>query len=92
MRWDSGEDGRETLAALRATYEPLLAGLAEALLLEMPAWMPVNEASDIWQGGHRGLIASRLVEQLADRRETSETTLAGQAPLGRKLRTLLTRG
>ncbi len=91
LQWDGGVDARETLIALRATYEPLLAGLSEALLLELPAWMPHDDASDVWQGGHRGLIAGRLVEQLADRREASETTLAGHEPLGRKLRTLLSR-
>ena len=91
LRWEGAADARETLVALRATYEPLLDGLAEALLLEMPAWMPEQDALDIWQGGHRGLIAGRLVEQLADRREASENTLAGRAPLGRKLRTLLSR-
>ena len=90
LRWDGGTDARETLVALRATYEPLLDGLAEALLLEMPAWMPEYDASDIWQGGHRGLIAGRLVEQLADRRE-ADPTLAGHGPLGRRLRAVLSR-
>ena len=90
LRWDGGLDARETLVALRATYEPLLDGLAEALLLEMPAWMPQDDASDIWQGGHRGLIAGRLVEQLADRRE-ADPTLAGHGPLGRRLRAVLSR-
>ncbi len=91
LRWDGGSGARETLVALRATYEPLLDGLAEALLLEMPEWLPQDDASDIWQGGHRGLIASRLVEQLADRRDQGVETLAGRGPLGRRLRSRLTR-
>ena len=91
LRWDGGSGARETLVALRATYEPLLDGLAAALLLELPRWMPEDDASDVWQGGHRGLIAGRLVEQLADRRDTSAETLAGAAPLGRKLRARLSR-
>ncbi len=67
LRWDAGPHGRETLAALRATYEPLLDGLARALLLQVPGWHPDEDASDNWQSGHRGLIASRLVEHLSAR-------------------------
>jgi hypothetical protein len=53
------------LAALRATYEPLLDGLASALLLSLPTWIATDEAADHWQRGYRGLIASRLIEQLS---------------------------
>ena len=66
LRWNGGEDTREVLAALRATYEPLLDGLASALLLSVPPWLPEEGATDHWEGGHRGLIARRLIEQLAD--------------------------
>ena len=89
LHWDAGPDGRETLTALRATYEPLLDGLARRLMLPLPAWIPEDDASDNWQGGHRGLIASRLVEQLADRSTAPAATLEGRGTLGRKLRARL---
>jgi hypothetical protein len=65
--WDSGPDGEATLAALRATYEPLLDGLARYLRLEIPRWLSITGAVDHWAGGHRGLIAGRLIEELSDR-------------------------
>jgi hypothetical protein len=65
LNWKGGSEGEETLAALRATYEPLLDGLASALLLSLPTWIATDEAADHWQRGHRGLIASRLIEQLS---------------------------
>jgi hypothetical protein len=66
LNWQGGPGGQETLAALRATYEPLLDGLSSALLLPIPGWIAADDASDHWQGGHRGLIASRLIALLAD--------------------------
>ena len=66
LDWDSNSDGETILAALRATYEPLLDGLARHLLLQIPNWLPVDGASDHWESGHRGLIAKRLVEELSD--------------------------
>jgi hypothetical protein len=36
LNWKGGSESEETLAALRATYEPLLDGLASALLLSLP--------------------------------------------------------
>ncbi len=89
LHWDAGPGGRETLAALRATYEPLLDGLARRLMLQLPNWMPDNDASDNWQSGHRGLIASRLVEQLADRGAAPPDTLDGSGSLAQKLRARL---
>ncbi len=41
-------DGRE-LAALRATYEPYVNGLAQYLLMPLPPWMPAPNAVDAWQ-------------------------------------------
>ena len=38
FRWETAE-AEELLAALRATYEPLLDGLASYLLLSLPEWM-----------------------------------------------------
>ncbi len=67
LHWGGGPDVQEILGALRATYEPLLDGLAAALLLPLPGWIPAHDAADHWQGGHRGLIASRLIEQLSER-------------------------
>ncbi len=65
--WVQGEDTRETLAALRATYEPLLDGLAERLLLSLPPWIADADAVDHWHRGHRGLMARRLLEELSGR-------------------------
>ncbi|HEX3126636.1 MAG TPA: hypothetical protein VH394_04845, partial [Thermoanaerobaculia bacterium] len=57
VRWTPATNADEILAALRATYEPLLDGLAKALLLPLPGWIATEEA-DHWQRGHRGRIAS----------------------------------
>ena len=89
LHWDAGPDGRETLAALRATYEPLLVGLARRLMLQLPRWLPEDDALDNWQGGHRGLIASRLIEQLADRSTEPADTMEGRGTLAQKLRARL---
>jgi Ion channel len=67
LAWKGGTEARATLAALRATYEPLLDGLASYLLIALPGWIGDDGATDHWERGHRGLIAARLVEQLADR-------------------------
>lgn len=67
VRWRAGDTGRDMLFALRATYEPLLDGLAGLLMISLPGFMPAAGASDHWQSGPRGLIAGRLVEQLAER-------------------------
>jgi Ion channel len=67
INWKGGSRTEETLAALRATYEPLLDGLATALLLPLPGWIATADAADHWQRGHRGLIATRLIEQLSQR-------------------------
>lgn len=63
--WEEEPDTEATLQALRATYEPLLDGLARHLLLTLPGWIPEADAADHWGRGHRGLLARRLVEQLA---------------------------
>ena len=65
--WTPGEETRETLGALRATYEPLLDGLSKRLLLPLPAWFAEADSTDHWERGHRGMIARRLVEELSDR-------------------------
>jgi hypothetical protein len=64
--WGKTENAREMLALLRATYEPLLDGLATHLLLRpLPGWVADEGATDHWERGHRGTIARRLVEELA---------------------------
>ena len=67
VNWKGGLQTEETLAGLRATYEPLLDGLATALLLPLPGWIATADAADHWHRGHRGLIATRLIEQLSER-------------------------
>ncbi|WP_428377094.1 potassium channel family protein [Lichenicoccus sp.] len=69
LKWTSDAQGARTLVALRATYEPLLAGLATILLLPLPGWVAADDAADHWQDGHRGQIASRLIKQLTDRND-----------------------
>ncbi len=63
--WSVGDDSRETLAALRGTYEPLLAGLAAFLLVPLPGWLPHDDVDDHWSSGHRGALTRRLIEDLS---------------------------
>ncbi len=86
LAWTTGEQTRETLAALRATYEPLLDGLARHLLLPLPGWIADKDATDHWEHGHRGTIASRLVEELSDRAGSLNLSHAGEGVGWRKLR------
>ena len=67
LAWSGGPRAEETLAALRATYEPLLDGLCQYLLLPLPGWTAGDDDADHWERGPRGLIASRLIEQLSSR-------------------------
>ncbi|TLU71421.1 potassium channel family protein [Lichenicoccus roseus] len=77
LRWTSDAQGAGTLVALRATYEPLLAGLGAALLLPLPGFMAADDAADHWQEGHRGVAVGRLIDQLSDRTEgTGKTSRA----------------
>ena len=71
VSWDGGPQAQETLAALRATYEPLLDGLSRHLLLPLPGWTAGEDDADHWERGPRGLIASHLVEQLSSRAGTA---------------------
>ena len=87
LSWRSG-DALQTLAALRSTYEPLLDALASRLLLRLPPWMATGEDADNWQVGPRGLIAARLVEQLAAQVDASADGTHG-GPLWRRLRARL---
>ena len=67
IAWDPGTSGLEALAALRATYEPLLDGLASYLMLNLPGWLPSDGGGDNWQQGPRGLLAGRLIDELSGR-------------------------
>ena len=86
--WTPGHETRETLAALRATYEPLLDGLAERLLLSLPSWLADDDATDHWARGHRGMIARRLLEELSDRSAPAMAEPV-EGPRWRKLRARL---
>ncbi|MDQ2802573.1 MAG: potassium channel family protein [Pseudomonadota bacterium] len=88
LTWNGGPEAEAMLAALRATYEPLLDGLASHLLLPLHGWIPDAAAADHWQRGPRGLIARRLIEQLASRTGARRPLpdLTGEGALWRRLR------
>ena len=91
LAWTEGEATRETLAALRATYEPLLDGLARHLLLPLPGWLAGEDDTDHWERGHRGTIARRLLDELSDRNNALEDREA-EGTGWRKLRARLKQG
>ncbi len=62
--WDNPE-AEALLAALRATYEPLLGALADHLLLRLPGWMPDPGHPDHWERGPRGALARHIVDELS---------------------------
>ena len=87
MAWEGGGDAATALQALRATYEPLLDGLARHLLLVLPGWVPDADATDHWERGHRGLLARRLIEQFSERSGLpDEIDVGDDANTWRKLR------
>jgi hypothetical protein len=90
VKWTSAANAEETLAALRATYEPLLDGLAGALLLPLPGWIATDDA-DHWQRGHRGLIASHLVEELSSRTDHGDDSGTRHDRISQRLRSRLRR-
>jgi hypothetical protein len=63
--WSSSEP-EELLADLRATYEPLLDGLAQYLLLALPEWNLRDTTRDHWVRGPRGTLARRLIDDLSE--------------------------
>jgi hypothetical protein len=86
----AGSQAFEALRALRATYEPLLDGLAQYLLLTLPDWIPSDEAAAHWTRGHRGLIAERLLDQLTKTPDAYQLGVAsGQGSPWRRLRAWL---
>jgi hypothetical protein len=64
--WNNS-DSEEILAHLRATYEPLLDGLARYLLLTLLEWNLRDAARDHWVRGPRGTLARRLIDDLSER-------------------------
>ena len=89
LRWNGGPEARELLASLRATYEPLLDGLGLRLMLPLTGWIAADDAADHWQRGHRGLIASKLIEELSDRSSRTNTNSNGPDKLSGRLRSFL---
>lgn len=83
--WSGGPQAEETLAALRATYEPLLDGLCRHLLLPLPGWTAGDDGADHWERGPRGLIAGRLVEQLSSRGGSAKAAETASVPWRRLL-------
>jgi hypothetical protein len=65
FEWNT-PDAEELLAALRATYEPLLDGLASYLLLPLQGWSAGDTARDHWVRGPRGTLARRLLDELSE--------------------------
>ena len=68
LDWHGGPAAEDILAALRATYEPLLENLSVALLLPLPGWIPAEDATDHWSRGHHGDLASLLIDELSSRK------------------------
>jgi hypothetical protein len=89
FNWETAK-AEELLAALRATYEPLLDGLASYLLLSLPGWSASVDARDHWVRGPRGTLAQRLVDELMLTGGTSERGAKGGSRW-RRLRSRLRR-
>ena len=85
LSWSDDPRAEETLAALRATYEPLLDGLCRYLLLPLPGWTAGDDDADHWERGPRGLIASHLIEQLSSRGGAPRPGEKGSVPWRRLL-------
>jgi hypothetical protein len=56
-------DAETRLANFRATYEPIICGLAEYLMIPLPNWA-IGEHRDNWEKDRRGKLAKRLVESV----------------------------
>jgi Ion channel len=88
--WGSAQ-AEELLAALRATYEPLLAGLASYLQLPLPNWGIREESRDYWARGPRGTLARRLVDEVLMSAEPGPERKTEQRLQWRRLRARLRR-
>jgi hypothetical protein len=78
VAWNGGASAADTLAAVRATYEPLLQGLGDYLLIPVPGWIEDDDSPDHWERGPRGIIARRLIVGLADGSISGEDGRAGK--------------
>jgi nitrate reductase NapE component len=87
--WSQAADCEQVLAAVRATYEPLLDGLARYLLLPLPEFLPDATTRDHWERGPRGTMARRLIEDLSDRGAPVATAMDHTTPLWRRVRARL---
>jgi hypothetical protein len=65
LTWNPSDEAPGTLAAVIATYEPLMQALADYLLTPLPPFVTTREAVDHWERGPRGVIARRLIDGLA---------------------------
>jgi hypothetical protein len=88
LRWNGGPEARDLLASLRATYEPLLDGLGLRLMLPLTAWIAADDSADHWQRGHRGLIVSKIIEELSDRASKPDGLSANDKPFSRRWKRL----
>ncbi|MBV9776747.1 MAG: two pore domain potassium channel family protein [Acetobacteraceae bacterium] len=93
LPWKGGPEAEEVLAALRATYEPMMDGLSSHLLLPLQGWTAQERLVDHWASGPRGLMAQRLVEELATPTLPSGPVAAAGRParLWRRVRARLRR-
>jgi len=86
LTWNGGADAEAVLAAVRATYEPMLEALSEYLLISLPGWIAPDDQVDHWERGPRGIIARRLIGGLADgsiSEEASQRDRRAQSWIGR---------
>ena len=74
---------------MRATYAPQLHGLADYLVTPLPGFAPTDEAPDHWDRGARGLIARRLVDDLAEDAERPQRPRRRGRTLAARLRNRL---
>ena len=72
LKWHGGPAAEEILAALRATYEPLLENLSAALLLPLPGWISAENAKDYWTRGHQGDLVGHLIDELSYRKVSGD--------------------
>ena len=86
LHWNGGPEAEEALVTIRATYEPLVEGLAEHLLTPLSGWVAADHASDHWERGARGIIARRLIDGLASGAIDTETAPKAKRGLMRRLR------
>ena len=56
-------DAETRLACFRATYEPIICGLAEYLMIPLPNWV-LGEHRDNWEKDRGGRVAKELVESV----------------------------